>query len=274
MTPEQAVNEVRTRFPFANYIIGDLAPWLSVGHVAERYGSPGARLFDLGAGACDKTAVAQLLGWNCVAVDDLQDDWYLRGDNIVQIQDFARSMGVQLSREFVAPEAETYDMVMMNDVLEHIHDSPRELLTDLVNGLKTGGHLFITVPNLANVRKRLDLLRGRTNLAQFDMYYWYQGPWRGPQREYVRGDLESLCRNLGVDVVELGTVHHMLGNLPTWAHSPYKAITAVMQDWRDTWLLVAKKPADWKPKRSIPDEEFAKIYGTKSNESLYSGANA
>ena len=53
-------------------------------------------------------------------------------------------MGIDFSREFVPPAAGTYDMVMLNDVLEHIHDSPCELLNSLVNGLKTDGLLFIT----------------------------------------------------------------------------------------------------------------------------------
>lgn len=269
LTPEQAVAEAEAGFPFKGYFTGDRMAWLTVARVVAKYLKPGARLFDLGAGACDKTAVAQLLGCQCTAMDDLADDWYKRGDNIERIEKYAASKGIIFSRVFTPPAADTFDMVMLNDVMEHIHDSPRELLNALVTGLKPGGLLFITVPNLANIRKRIDILRGRSNLPNYDLYYWYRGPWRGPQREYVRGDLVSMCGNLGVEIVELTTVHHMLGRLPAALHPLYKAVTAVFPAWRDTWLLVARKPDKWVAKTALDDAEFAHVYGASSNERLY-----
>lgn len=269
MTPNEALRKVSEQFPFQNYISGNLAPWMTVGRIISKYMKPGDRLFDLGAGACDKTAIASVMGLQCTACDDLGDDWYQKGDNIARIKTFAATMGIRFSQDFKPPESGSHDMVMMNDVLEHIHDSPRLLLNHLVDGLKTGGLLFITVPNLANIRKRLDLLRGRTNLASYDLYYWYEGPWRGPQREYVRSDLTAMCDHLGMEVVELVTVHHMLENLPSFARPIYKTVTSVFPDWRDTWLLVAKKPLGWQPRTAISREEFAKIYGRKGYDALY-----
>lgn len=269
MNVDDAVREVKTKFPFPAYFTDDLMPWKTVGMVVQKYLASGARLYDFGAGACDKTAVASLLGCQCTAVDDLDDDWYKRGDNISKIESFAQSMSINFSRAFIVPDQGTYDMVMLNDVLEHIHDSPRDLLLTLVDGLKDGGLLFVTVPNLANIRKRIALMRGRSNLADFDLYYWYQGRWRGPQREYVRRDLISLCDNLELERLELSTVHHMLQNLPSIAHPIYRAVTTVFPDWRDTWLLVARKPEGWRAKRQLTDREFGKVYGRSSKASLY-----
>jgi len=269
MSPENALEQVKRSFLFDNYIVGDMGQWLSVGKTVQKYLSTGAKVFDLGSGPCDKTAIAQVMGCQCTAVDDLEDDWHLRGDNVSKIEQYAAKMGIEFSRQFSSPEKGTYDMVMMNDVLEHLCDSPRDLLNLLVDGLKDGGYLFVTVPNLANIRKRLDLMRGKTNLPQYDMYYWYKGPWRGPKREYVRADLESMSEHLGLEVVELSAVHHMLQRLPGYAQLPYKLATSVFPDWRDSWLLVAQKPIGWTPRTSISDEAFAKIYGTTSNEFLY-----
>jgi SAM-dependent methyltransferase len=269
LTPEQAVARAEEGFPFKGYFTGDRMAWLTVGRIVTKYLPNGAKLYDLGAGACDKTAVAQHLGCQCTAMDDLADDWYKRGQNIERIEAYAREKGINFSRVFSPPPPDSFDMVMLNDVMEHIHDSPRELLNSLVTGLKTGGLLFITVPNLANIRKRIDLMRGKSNLPNYDLYYWYRGPWRGPQREYVRGDLISMSKNLGVDVVELTTVHHMLGNLPSALHPAYKLVTAIFPSWRDTWLLVARKPEGWTAKTELNDAEFARIYGTSSNEQLY-----
>jgi len=269
MTPQQALDKIRSEFPFKGYFLGDQGPWLTVGELVEKYTVPGAELFDFGSGACDKTAIAAAFGCKCTATDNLQDDWYRRGDNVNQIKAFAGAFGIDFTESFQAPAEGRFDKVMMNDVLEHIHDSPREILNSLVSGLKTGGLLFITVPNLANARKRLDLLRGRTNLAPYDMYYWYKGPWRGPQREYVRGDMVSLAHNLGLEVELLETRHHMLHNLPAMLRPLYKGATAVLRDWRDTWVLIARKPEGWQPRLDISDQEFARIYGKTSNSALY-----
>lgn len=271
MTPLDATLKAKAAFPFPGYFEDDMAAHLTVGETVGRYLKPGSRLFDFGSGACDKTAVAAALGCKCDAMDDLADDWYSRAGNIDKIEHFAKEQGIAFSRSYAPPKPETFDMVMLNDVMEHIHDSPRLLLNGLVDGLKTGGFLFITVPNLANIRKRIDLLRGRTNLAPYDLYYWYEGVWRGPQREYVRGDLEALSRNLGLEIVELRTVHHMLGRLPGSVLPVYKAVTALFPGWRDTWLLVAKKPQGWTPRLTISEKEFASIYGRTSKESLYGG---
>lgn len=270
MNTDEAIEEVRKRFPFEGYIAeDDLAPYHTVGSVIEKHLKPGDTLFDLGSGPCDKTAIAQFLGIQCTAIDDLNDDWHKRDDNVKRIEAFARESGIDFSREFVPPAADTYDMVMLNDVLEHIHDSPRELMNHLVSGLKPGGLVFISVPNLANIRKRIDLLRGRTNLPRFDLYYWYKGPWRGPQREYVRGDLTSLAEYLGLEIVELYTVHHMLKNLRNSLHPLYKAVTGVFPDWRDTWVLIARKPETWEPRLELDDAEFARIYGKVNKQELY-----
>jgi len=105
-------------------------------------------------------------------------------------------------------------MVMCHDVLEHLHDSPRELLNDLAELIKPTGLLFITVPNAVNIRKRISVLVGNTNHPRFDTYYWYPGPWRGHVREYVRKDLELLCQYLGFTIEQLNGCHHMLHVLP------------------------------------------------------------
>ncbi len=269
MTPMEAVEVVKHKFPFENYITPDYAPYITVANVISKYLKPGATLFDLGSGPCDKTAIAQTFGCRCTAVDDLHDDWHLRGDNIKKIEKFAEDTGIKFSRKFTPPKAETFDMIMLNDVMEHIHDSPREIMNALVNGLKTGGYIFISVPNLANIRKRIDLLRGHTNLPRYNLYYWYKGPWRGPQREYVRGDLISLCDNLSLEIVEIYTVHHMLQNLSSKLHPIYKLATSIFPDWRDTWVLIARKPQGWQSKHELSDAEFSRIYGTVNKESLY-----
>lgn len=190
-----AIKEISKLFPFPGYMAednGTQGPYSSIAKTLMQYLPAGRKILDFGSGACDKTAVLQRIGYDCAACDDLQDDWHKLPGNQNKIKEFAQSQGIdfKLMTEPVIPFTDNcFDMIMLHDVLEHLHDSPRELLNSLLEISKSESFLFITVPNAVNIRKRLDVLRGKTNLPGFAGYYWYPGHWRGHIREYVREDL-------------------------------------------------------------------------------------
>ena len=150
-------------------------------------------------------------------------------------------------------------MVMLHDVLEHLHGSPRDLLNDLLELTTPGGLLFVTVPNAANIKKRIELLFGRTNMHDFASYYWYPGPWRGHNREYVHNDLVELSAYLDLDVLELRGCDHMLQKVPGVVRPAYLPATRFLQGWKDSWLQVAKRRARWSPRRRLPQDELTRI---------------
>jgi SAM-dependent methyltransferase len=206
------------------------------------------------------------LGYHCTAVDDLSDEWHQRGDARQRIHDFAAAMGIEyVGSPGEIPADETFDMLMLHDVLEELHDSPRHLLIDLLARVREGGYLFITVPNHVNLRKRLAVLRGRTNNPRFEVFYWYPGQkWRGPVREYSRGDCVALAHALDLDVVELTGAHHMLGQVPPRLRSAYLAVSRMMPNTRDTWSMVARKRSGWAPKRDLDGDELRRVTGLTS----------
>jgi hypothetical protein len=151
-------------------------------------------------------------------------------------------------------------MVMIHDVLEHFDDSPRELLNKLLGFVRSGGYVFATVPNAANIRKRISGLIGRTIHPPFDLYYWSPGEWRGHVREYVKDDLIRLGRNLELSAVEVFSVHHMIERkVPRLARPVYRAVTTVVPGWRDTWSFIGKKPPDWTPRNAKVGSEYSKL---------------
>jgi SAM-dependent methyltransferase len=156
-------------------------------------------------------------------------------------------------------------MVMLHDVLEHLHDSPRGLLNDLLTLVRPGGLLFITVPNAVNIRKRLLVVTGRTNLPSFDSYYWYPGSWRGHIREYVREDLIKLAQYLNVEKLDVRGCDHMLWKLPRRLVPLYRLGTSIFPGLKDSWSLVARKPANWEPALTLPPEELARILGPSTS---------
>jgi SAM-dependent methyltransferase len=263
---QRAWDSVATRFPFEGYL-DPLRPGTEdVARTVSKYLPMGSQVLDFGAGPADKTAVLAVLGFECTAMDDLKDEWHVRGNAREKILDFAAEMGVRfvpLDGDGLAPDAR-FDMVMLHSVIQHLHDSPRDLLVGLTERIRTGGYLFITVPNHVNLRKRLAVLRGRTSHAPYSLYYWYPGQWRGYVREYTRGDCTELANALGLDLVELRGVHHMLFRLPRWSRRAYVAVSRLMPSTRDTWLMVARKPAGWAGKVELDDQEFRQLTGLRS----------
>jgi SAM-dependent methyltransferase len=156
-------------------------------------------------------------------------------------------------------------MVMLHDVLEHLHDSPRDLLNDLLELATPTGLLFVTVPSAVNIRKRVNVLLGKTNLPPFEGYYWYPGPWRGHIREYVRDDLLKLCEYLNLEVLELRNCDHMLRVLPRAYRPVYLFITKFFPGWKDSWLLVARKQQEWRPRKTLPQDELGRILGKSTS---------
>jgi SAM-dependent methyltransferase len=262
---EQAVQLVAQRLPLrgfsreawvATYAERHRDAYKHIIGTVERHLPPGAAILDYGAGLCDKTALVSLRGYRCTAADDFGNPLNAEPGFSDGIVEFAKSFDVEVAdvRGGLPFARESFDMVMMHDVIEHLHDSPRELLNDLVECLRPGGLLFITVPSAVNIRKRIDVLFGRTNLPRYDTFYWYPGPWRGHVREYTGGDLEALNHFLGLEKVELHACHHMLSVVPRRLRPLYRAVTAVVPSWRDSWCYVGRKPAGWRPSREVSPE--------------------
>lgn len=260
----EAIDNVNARFPIDGYMtsIKCGGSYATVTATALKYLPPGAAILDFGCGPCDKTAILQQLGYNCAGCDDLEEDWHKNPGQRDAILSFAKESGIDFrlnNGERLPFDSEEFDMVMLHDVLEHIHDSPRELLNDLVSLVKPNGYLFITVPNQVNIKKRIEVLIGHTNLTAYETFYWSQIPWRGHVREYVRDDLEKLAAYLGLEVVELRGVDHMLQKIPRAARPAYLLTTRIFDGWKDSWLLVARKLAGWKSRRSLSQAEMKQI---------------
>lgn len=262
MDSKEAEEYVRKKFPFQGYMNKTVGLYSNISKTVQKYLKVGDKVLDFGSGSCDKTAVIQALGFKCSAYDDLLDDWHKLGNNRDKIIQFAQESGIDFrlaSDGYLPFEKESFDMVMLHDVIEHLHDSPRDLLNDLVELIKPNGYLFITVPNAVNIRKRISVILGKTNLPPFDNYYWYPGPWRGHVREYVKDDLFQTAKFLNLEIMELRSCHLMLKVLPRVVRPIYIFLSNLFPGWRDSWLLVAKKSPGWVSKKTLDKNEYAKI---------------
>jgi SAM-dependent methyltransferase len=118
-------------------------------------GGPGSML-ELGCGRGELLRGAMNRGWTARGVEMTED--FAR---------VARSQGVEIECtpiETCKSLDETYDVVMLAAILEHLYD-PMETLKRIKNAVRTGGLLFIDVPNEASLSMRIGNLymraRGR-----------------------------------------------------------------------------------------------------------------
>jgi len=270
MDPKEAFNQLLDEFPFDNYIQCEFLSnsYKTIIDTVHENLPINSKILDFGCGPCDKTALLQKLGYDCFGYDNLQDDWHKIDNNRQIILKYIKKQGIKFIDGGIKKEwpfqKSLFDMVMLHDVIEHLHDSPRTLLNDLVDTLTDGGLLFITVPNAGNIRKRIDLLLGKTNLPPFDGYYWSPDPWLGHNREYVLGDLKKLANYLGLEIIELKAVDHMLTleKIPKILIPFWKAMTILFPSWKDSWSLLAKKPIGWLKNRNPKIIEGYTLYPT------------
>ena len=246
MSSKEAFQNLVKSFPFPNYIESKELDgvYKTVAKITTKHLEPGSSILDFGSGPCDKIGMLSFLGFDCSACDDLQDDWHKEENNSQKILDYAKSLKIKFYHsdgKSILQMPDKFDMIMLNDVIEHLHNSPRSLLMPLIANLKVGGILFITVPNAGNIRKRIALLFGKTNFPNFSSYYWSKDPWRGHVREYVYDDLKELSNFLDLELKILEGRHHMLQKVPKFFLPLYKLITSIFSNWRDSWLLVAQK---------------------------------
>jgi 2-polyprenyl-3-methyl-5-hydroxy-6-metoxy-1,4-benzoquinol methylase len=100
------------------------------------------------------------------------------------------------AREIVSIIHEKFDWIIGGDIVEHL-DEPWSFLADLRKVCAPGGHLLLSIPNIANAAVVSDLIRGR-----FD--YVYMGlTCVGHLRFFTKRTIEEMLSIAGWTVVEI-----------------------------------------------------------------------
>lgn len=250
----RAFEEVRAVFPFPGYMDGALDKYRALIAPIIEQCPPKAKILSIGAGPCDLEAILSKLSYQVTAVDDLQDQWHLIGKNRDRILTFAKQMGIELLVESAGGKVKenSFDAVLLIDVIEHLHESPRGLLNYSISLLKQGGLLLIETPNCAALAKRLKVLSGRSSQVSAGFFYWNIGPYRSHVREYTRQELKQMLeyQNLRHPKIKMLNIilreesGGLLGNAVTAA---YKLISGLHPGFKATILASGWKPAGWQP---------------------------
>jgi ubiquinone/menaquinone biosynthesis C-methylase UbiE len=93
------------------------------------------------------------------------------------------------------------DIVLFLATIEHLHNSPKKILTEIHRILKAGGTVLIDTPNILELRKRLMLLFGRSFAP--DIRFVYNNEYNsGHHREYTLEELKNVVQWSGFKVVD------------------------------------------------------------------------
>jgi 2-polyprenyl-3-methyl-5-hydroxy-6-metoxy-1,4-benzoquinol methylase len=268
---EQAFLDIQEEFPFGKeYMDGKLNKYIAIVSQIMKEKTRGSKILSIGSGPCDFEAILSKLGYNVTAIDDLNDQWHLIGKNKERIKDFANRLNIKLINQSAGSlkiKSNYFDVVLLIDIVEHLHNSPRELLNDSISSLEPDGLLIIETPNAVALIKRLKILFGKTNQISANFIYWNIGEYRSHVREYTQTELKQLFKyqnlisinskmlNTMIDIVEVENAHLFKKITVKF----YKSASNLYPNFRDTILISGKKPKNWH-QTDVSIEKFKKYY--------------
>ncbi len=146
------------------------------------------------------------LGYKVTSIEKMA----LYGDALFGLAAFVESTcGVRVwDRDVIydpfEPGAETFDLVILSAIIEHLNGTPR-LLFDRAKAFgKPGAHYIVTVPNVASLEKRLRFFfKGKPPFPPIKDYYDSAYPFSGHNREYSLHDFDYVLRRSGFEPVFL-----------------------------------------------------------------------
>ena len=160
---------------------------------------PGIRLLDAAGGLSWFAAMAVDLGLETILIDDFGGGGGLDRQTAQETRAIlgrmsARGIRVHEMDFLVNPlpvESESIDIATCFHSLEHWHNTPKPLFAELQRVIKRGAYLLLATPNAVNLRKRISVMMGKSNLPS--LREWYEEPvFRGHVREPVIADLCEL----------------------------------------------------------------------------------
>jgi SAM-dependent methyltransferase len=106
---------------------------------------------------------------------------------------FEFDLNLAQHREGWRTDLPTYQVVVMAEVLEHLHTAPQRVLSFISSLLAPNGLLIVQTPNAAALSKRIKLLLGRN---PYEMLRTDKSD-PGHYREYTIAELRNVGRSLG-----------------------------------------------------------------------------
>lgn len=150
----------------------------------------GRQLLDVGCARGHLSTALMKQGWNVTGIEYNPEDAQVA-------QDAGISMVVGSAESALSKMTDTFDVIVFADVLEHFVE-PLEVLALAKNRLRPGGQIVISIPNVAHLTVRLQLLLGSFNYADRGILD------RTHLHFYTKRSLREMMYQAGLHIVHLG----------------------------------------------------------------------
>jgi 2-polyprenyl-3-methyl-5-hydroxy-6-metoxy-1,4-benzoquinol methylase len=113
---------------------------------------------------------------------------------------------LNIEKEKFPFEAQSFDLVLMTEIIEHLTVNPRVYLSEVKRVLKPDGYLLVTTPNAVHLKNRVKVLFGKS--ASFPLEQLFETEphndsiYYRHNREFTRDELKSAFEVSGLRAVE------------------------------------------------------------------------
>jgi len=129
---------------------------------------------------------------------------------------------------------EKYDVILCLAVLEHLGESPQQLMSNIRGFLNQDGVVLIEVPNIVYWPNRIKLLIGKSILPSIKSIYISEFPFMGHHHEYTIKEIKLLAQISGFKIKHITCYNYSVNslletilNLPILFFNSYKEIIMV-----------------------------------------------
>lgn len=130
-----------------------------------------------------------------------------------------------------------FDVITVMAVLEHYPYSLKLFIENIKSILKSDGKIYIEVPNIAYWPKRIDLLFGKSPLADAVSIYKSKVPFIGHHHEYTIRELRELVKISGLSIISENHYNYSNGihyKVKTFLNNPfYFFVYLMLKDSRE-----------------------------------------
>jgi 2-polyprenyl-3-methyl-5-hydroxy-6-metoxy-1,4-benzoquinol methylase len=109
---------------------------------------------------------------------------------------------------------ERFDFVTVMAVLEHYPHSLKDFMANVVTLVEPQGRLYLEVPNVAYLPKRIGLLLGRTPQTPVGDIYKSEVPFLGHHHEFTISELRDLAHLSGLSILAEASYNYSLREQP------------------------------------------------------------
>jgi 2-polyprenyl-3-methyl-5-hydroxy-6-metoxy-1,4-benzoquinol methylase len=185
--------------------------------IPEECHYPNKKAIDIGGGTGKLCCILASLGLSCTNVDHLYlNDTQLNNAGksfIPQLIAFFKGKNItveaiDINGDKFSSEDNFYDLAICSEVIEHLPNSPKPMLSEIYRILKPEGYFILTTPNQASIGRRIRSLLGYSIHDNIKGYYNMElypigTPFRGHVREYTLDELKYMLTRENFSIINI-----------------------------------------------------------------------